>query len=72
MRTFKPVIVRGEESEGVKFWGFGKTAYQELLSIIIDPDYGDITDPKNGRDITLEFKTFRRNTTIISFNFNSC
>ncbi len=57
MRTFAPVIVRGEESEGVKFWGFGKTVYQELLSIIADPDYGDITDPKNGRDVTLEFKT---------------
>ena len=57
MRTFAPVIVRGEESEGVKFWGFGKTVYQELLSIIADPDYGDISDPKNGRDVTLEFKT---------------
>ena len=57
MRTFAPVIVRGEESQGVKFWGFGKTVYQELLSIIADPDYGDITDPKNGRDVTLEFKT---------------
>jgi hypothetical protein len=57
MRTFAPVIVRGEESEGVKFWGFGKTVYQELLSIIADPDYGDISDPKSGRDVTLEFKT---------------
>ncbi len=57
MRTFAPVIVRGEESQGVKFWGFGKTVYQELLSIIADPDYGDITDPVNGRDITVEFKT---------------
>src|SRR5210317_189128 len=55
MRTFAPVIVRGEESEGVKFWGFGKTVYQELLSIIADPDYGDITDPKNGRDVVVEF-----------------
>ena len=42
MRTFVPVIARGEESEGVKFWGFGKTVYQELLGIIADPDYGDI------------------------------
>lgn len=55
MRTFAPVIVRGEESEGVKFWGFGKTVYQELLSIIADPDYGDITDPVNGRDVVVEF-----------------
>ena len=55
MRTYVPVIVRGQEGEGVRFWGFGKTVYQELLSIIADPDYGDITDPMNGRDITVEF-----------------
>ena len=54
MRTFAPVIVRGKESEGVKFWGFGKTVYQELLSIIADPDYGDITDAINGRDVSVE------------------
>ena len=23
MRTYVPIIVRGQESEGVKFWGFG-------------------------------------------------
>ena len=57
MRTFAPIVVRGEEKEGVRFWGFGKTVYQELLSIIADPDYGDITDPTSGRDIAVEFKT---------------
>jgi len=57
MRTFAPVVVRGEEKEGVRFWGFGKTVYQELLSIIADPDYGDITDPVSGRDVAVEFKT---------------
>lgn len=55
MRTFAPVIVRGEENEGVRFWGFGKMVYQELLSVIADPDYGDITDAMNGRDVTVEF-----------------
>ena len=57
MRTFTPVVVRGEEKEGVRFWGFGKTVYQELLSIIADPDYGDITDPVSGRDVVVHFKT---------------
>ena len=57
LRTYVPVIVRGQESEGVKFWGFGKTVYQELLSFIADPDYGDITDLQAGRDITVEFLT---------------
>ena len=57
MRTFAPVVVRGEERQGVRFWGVGKTVYQELLSIIADPDYGDITDPVNGRDVVVEFIT---------------
>ena len=57
MRTFVPVIVRGQEKEGVKFWGFGKTVYQELLTFIADPDYGDIADPTTGRDIVVTFKT---------------
>ena len=54
LRTFVPVIARGKESEGVKFWGFGKTVYQDILGYIADPDYGDITDPNTGRDIVLE------------------
>ena len=57
MRTFAPVIVRGEESEGVKWLGFGKTVYQELLGIIADPDYGDISDVMTGRDIVVERQT---------------
>ena len=57
MRTFAPVVVRGKESEGVKFWGFGKTVYQELLGVIADPDYGDITDATNGRDIGIDRQT---------------
>ena len=55
LRTFVPVIVRGQENEGVKFWGFGKTVYQEILGYIADPDYGDITDPIEGRDLTVEY-----------------
>ncbi len=51
MRTYAAVIVRGQEDEGVKIWGFGKTVYQKLLSIMLDEDYGDITDPLSGRDI---------------------
>ena len=57
MRTYAPVVVRGEETQGVRFWGFGKTVYQELLSIIADPDYGDITDAVSGRDVAVVFKT---------------
>jgi len=55
LRTFVPVVVRGEEDQGVRFWGFGKTVYQEILGYIADPDYGDISDPRSGRDLTVEY-----------------
>lgn len=51
MRTYAAVIVRGQENEGVKIWDFGKTVYQKLLTLMLDEDYGDITDPVTGRDI---------------------
>ena len=57
LRTFVPVLVRGEEGEGVRFWGFGKTVYQEILGYIADPDYGDITDPQSGRDVVVEVQS---------------
>lgn len=55
LRTYAPVLVRGKEKEGVKYYGFGKTVFEELLKLIDDPDYGDITDPKQGTDITIEY-----------------
>lgn len=55
LRTFVPVLVRGQESEGIKFWGFGKTVYQDLLGYFADPDYGDLSHPVSGRDIVVEY-----------------
>ncbi len=51
MRCYAPVVVRGEEDKGVRVWAFGKTVYQSLLNIMLDEDYGDITDPEDGRDV---------------------
>mgnify|MGYP001413272959 CR=1 FL=1 len=51
MRCYAPVMVRGEEDKGVRIWSFGKTVYQSLLNIMLDEDYGDITDPADGRDV---------------------
>lgn len=55
MRIYAPVIVRGEEEKGVRFWGFGKQVYQQLLGLVADEDYGDISDLKEGNDITVEY-----------------
>ena len=54
MRILAPVLVRGEEDKGVRFWEFGKMVYTELLGVMMDEDYGDITDIAAGRDITVE------------------
>ena len=51
MRSYAPVVVRNEEDKGVRIWAFGKTVYQSLLNIMLDEDYGDITDPLDGRDV---------------------
>ena len=51
MRSYAAVVVRGEESEGIKLWAFGKMVYQNLLNVMLDPDYGDITDVSEGHDI---------------------
>ena len=54
LRIFAPVVVRGEEDKGVRFYEFGKMVYQELLGVMADEDYGDITDIQKGRDVTIE------------------
>tara|TARA_B110000858_G_scaffold3871_1_gene4605 strand:+ start:1184 stop:2020 length:837 start_codon:yes stop_codon:yes gene_type:complete len=53
VRTFLPIVVRGEESEGVKLWQFGKEVYQEFLNMAADDEIGDFTDIVEGRDIKL-------------------
>ena len=52
-RIFAPIIVRGQEDEGVKLWQFGKEVYQDFLNMASDEEIGDFTDVTQGRDIKL-------------------
>jgi len=54
-RFFSPVIVRGEEDKGVRLWGYGKMAYKELVTLALNPDYDDITDPESGTDLVINY-----------------
>jgi hypothetical protein len=54
-RFFAAVLVRGQEDEGVRLWGFGKTAYRELLNLVLNPEYGDITDVNEGTDLVINY-----------------
>ncbi len=51
VRVFIPVIVRGEEHEGVQLWQFGKLIYEDFLNLAADEEVGDFTDIMEGRDI---------------------
>ena len=52
-RIFAPIVVRGQEDEGVKLWQFGKKVYQDFLNMAADEEIGDYTDIVGGRDIKL-------------------
>jgi hypothetical protein len=57
IRYFAPVVVRGEEDKGVRFWEFGKQVYQGLLGdieILAEDGVDDITDVVSGNDIVVE------------------
>jgi len=66
VRTFVPVIVRGEEDQGVRLWQFGKTMYQDLINMALDEEVGDYTDIVNGRD--LKIKTVGPESTGTKYN----
>jgi hypothetical protein len=55
MRVFAPIVVRGEEDKGVRWWGFSRTTYQALLDVVLDPEYGDITDTEKGTDLRIDY-----------------
>lgn len=47
-------LEEGDEGYGeVMVYGCGAKVFSDVLGIIVDPDYGDITDPENGYDIII-------------------
>jgi hypothetical protein len=56
-RTYVPIIVRGKEEEGVKYWGFGVQIFDQLVTAMDELDSAgeNITDLLNGYDIKVDF-----------------
>lgn len=50
-RIIAPIIVRGEEEKGVRWWSFSHTVFQAITGILNDPEYGDILDLFEGLDM---------------------
>ena len=56
-RTYCPIIVRGEEELGVRFWGFGVQVLKQLLALTTKTAmWGDITSLSDGNDLEVVFK----------------
>jgi len=51
MRCYAPVVVRGQEDQGVMVWSFGKIVYQRMLGFFLDEEVGDVLDPNEGFDL---------------------
>lgn len=49
------IVVRGKENEGPKIYNYSKTVYKQLIDLVLDPDYGDITDIETGLDLKLTY-----------------
>jgi len=47
-------IITPDEPDVPKLYPAPQTVFKGLLDIILDPDYGDITDIEEGREITIE------------------
>jgi gp32 DNA binding protein like len=54
-RFVSPILVRGEEDKGVQLFSYSKKVYETLLQLVINPDYGDISDAEEGIDLVLAY-----------------
>ena len=57
VRFYAPVVARGEEEEGVKWWGISQTTYDDLTNDETLDQVGDYTDVEEGRDVIVTVKT---------------
>jgi hypothetical protein len=53
-RIYAVVVDRADPTMTPKFWGFGKTVYNNLLSKLLSEDYGSYMDPVSGLDLEVK------------------
>ncbi len=53
-RWFVPALIRGEEKDGIKFWGFSNTIYKKLLSLLSQDD-GSVLSLTDGHDVIVTY-----------------
>lgn len=61
-RVYMNIVDRSDDEEKIQVASVGVMILSEILNIIVDPDYGDITDFEEGFDITITRSGKGRNT----------
>lgn len=54
-RYFSQVVVRDDGELEPKTWSYSPTVYKDLLALIMNEEYGDITDPVSGFDLIIDY-----------------
>lgn len=54
-RIYVPILIRGHEYEGIKFWGFSPSVFRVLGDYFANEEYGDLSDLQTGTDIMVRF-----------------
>lgn len=62
-KTIKPktrislaIIDRAAEGKGPQLWTTNITVFRDIMMLVADPEYGDITDPNNGLDLSVVYQ----------------
>lgn len=54
-RAMMWVVMRAEEDKGYQLFDTNYMVLRDILAVMTDAEYGDITDPKEGTDITINY-----------------
>lgn len=54
-RCYAPVLVRGAVGEGIRWWSYSRSVSEQLYALIVNPEYGDITDLETGTDLIITY-----------------
>jgi hypothetical protein len=54
-RYFSRIVVREDGILEPKTWSYSPTVYKDLLALVLNEEYGDITDPKTGFDLVIDY-----------------
>lgn len=54
-RYFSRIVVRDEGILEPKTWSYSPTVYKDLLALVLNEEYGDVTDPKTGFDLVIDY-----------------